>query len=242
MRLIGKDYAPRPPKSAAMNNPIDAPRRALIFDLDGTLCDTLPLIYDCFRDVLLRFTGRRFADDEIAPLFGPPEEGVLERVLPPTEAAEALESYLDLYRSRHARYVPLPAAQVRDLSGFRDEGVRLGVVTGKGIGTARITLAETGLADLFDVVLTGSVGFKRKPAPDGVRLVMRALGAEAGRSVFVGDHLADVRAARAAECTAVAAAWYERHDPRVRAADAGADHVFERWEDFVDWARGWVEG
>jgi len=214
--------------------------RALIFDLDGTLCDTLPLIYDCFREVLLRYTGRLYEDAEIRPLFGPPEEGVVRRVLSGGAAVEALRDYLNLYQERHARYVRVFPERVRDLAALRDAGLALGVVTGKGIGTARITLRETGLDGLFDLVLTGSVGFRPKPAPDGIQLALGALGRPPELAAYVGDTIVDVRAARAAGCIAIGVLWQDRPDERLAANDSGADHLFKRWDDFVSWAREWA--
>lgn len=215
-------------------------RRALLFDLDGTLCDTLPLIYDAFREVLLRHTGRRYEDAEIRPLFGPPEEGVVRRVLTGPQADEALQDYLRLYQHKHAHYVPVFPERVRDLAGLRASGLPLGIITGKGIGTARISLRETGLEDLFDIVLTGSVGFKHKPAPDGLLLALRALGVGPDRAAFVGDSLVDIQAGKAAGCTTVGVLWQDRPDGRVRAPESGADHLFDRWDDFIAWAREWA--
>ncbi len=224
------------------DNPAGGARanRALLFDLDGTLCDTLPLIYDAFRDVLLRHTGRRYEDAEIRPLFGPPEEGVVRRVLSGPAADEALRQYLDLYQERHARHVSVFPERGRDLAALRAAGMSLGIVTSKGIGTARISLKETGLDGLFDIVLTGSVGFKPKPAPDGIHLALRALGVEPGRAAYVGDTLADIKAARAAGCTAVGVLWQDHPDERLSAHGSGADHLFARWDDFVTWAREWA--
>ncbi len=214
--------------------------RALLFDLDGTLCDTLPLIYDAFREVFRRHAGRRYEDAEIRPLFGPPEEGVVRRVLTGDRAEEALRDYLKLYQHKHAEYVPIFPERVRDLTGLRESGLPLGIITGKGIGTARISLRETGLEDIFDIVLTGSVGFAPKPAPDGLFLALRALGVRPERAAFVGDSIVDITAGKAAGCTTVGVLWQDRPDERVRAPGSGADHLFERWEDFIAWAREWA--
>ena len=74
----------------------------MIFDLDGTLGNTLPVCYAAFREAQLAHTAREYADAEIAALFGQSEEGIIQRLVPePGRWQEALEDYLAAYERHH---------------------------------------------------------------------------------------------------------------------------------------------
>ncbi|HAX24486.1 MAG TPA: hypothetical protein DCX80_05550, partial [Chloroflexi bacterium] len=72
----------------------------VIFDLDGTLADTLPVCCAAFRPVLLDITGREYNDSEIVALFGPNEEGILRR-LAGDDWPAAMERFLAEYEANH---------------------------------------------------------------------------------------------------------------------------------------------
>jgi phosphoglycolate phosphatase-like HAD superfamily hydrolase len=67
--------------------------RGIIFDLDGTLADTLPVCFDAYRLAFAKYVDHEWTDDQISALFGPSEEGVIRQVVP-TRAEECLEEYL----------------------------------------------------------------------------------------------------------------------------------------------------
>jgi pyrophosphatase PpaX len=77
--------------SARLDRPL-----GIIFDLDGTLADTLPVCFDAYRLAFAKYVARAWTDDQISALFGPSEEGVIRQVVP-TRAEECLEDYLRHY-------------------------------------------------------------------------------------------------------------------------------------------------
>ena len=81
--------------------------RFAIFDLDGTLADTLPLIYLAFNDALQPILNRTLGDAEIRGLFGPPDTEILRSLASDSEAEEAIERYMDRYRRDHGDFVRL---------------------------------------------------------------------------------------------------------------------------------------
>lgn len=93
------------------------------------------------------------------------------------------------------------------LTRFKQAGIRMGVVTGKGRRSADISLRVLQLAEYFDVMITGDDVVHPKPHPEGIFMAMRELGGEKETTCFVGDSDADIAAARAAGITAVGVNW-----------------------------------
>ncbi len=178
--------------------------RGVIFDLDGTLGDTLPVCYRAFSRVFAKRLGLDFSDAEIHAMFGPSEEGILARLCP--DAPEmALDEYLAEYRLAHA-LCPAPFEGIPELlESLRSDGVELAIVTGKGPHSARISLEAFGLAARFPVVEAGSAAGGVKPA--AMRRVLAGWGLAPGEVAGVGDSPSDVRAAKELGMTSVAAAW-----------------------------------
>jgi len=176
----------------------------IIFDLDGTLGDTLPICYAAFRASLLQFVGRHYSDAEICALFGPSEEGVFQNVAP-AQAEAALEMYLQAYEREHASCTaPFPGVD-RLLAWLREHGVKQAIVTGKGPRSAAISLRRLGLSSYFDLVEAGSPEGAVKPA--AIRAVLNAWNADPARVAYVGDAPSDIDAARQVGTLAIAAAW-----------------------------------
>lgn len=204
---------------------------ALIFDLDGTLGDTLPVCFHAFRHAFQQFTGRVYSDAEIATMFGPNEEGIIQRVVP-NRWQECLECFLEAYEECHPRlareFPGLPEA----LHMLRERGVRLAVVTGKGAGSAAVSLRHLGFEGLFDPVLTGSAGGDVKPA--SIRRVLEQWNLPANRVGYVGDFVTDMAGAKEAQVIPLAAAWAPTADPR--ALEAAEPHaLFCTVEEFARW-------
>ena len=131
--------------------------KGVIFDLDGTLGDTLQLCIDSFREAVAPAIGRRLTDEEIVARFGPTEEGMV-RALVPERADEYVEGYLRHYEAGHEA-CPAPFDGIPELlAELKEAGMRLGLVTGKGARSTRITLRRFGLDGAFEIVETGSEG------------------------------------------------------------------------------------
>jgi len=201
------------------------PFRAVLFDLDGTLANTLPLCIEAFRLAVEPATGRAVSDAEIIATFGPSEEGTIQ-ALAPNHYAESLAAYLQHYERLHAQY-PTPFTGITALlQDLRDRGVRLGLVTGKGAESTRLSLRQFGLDEAFEVVETGSPLGPRKV--EALRQLLRSWGLAPQEAVYIGDAPSDVSAARAAGVPVVAAAWADTADPEALQAlrpDALADTV-----------------
>jgi phosphoglycolate phosphatase-like HAD superfamily hydrolase len=178
--------------------------RGVIFDLDGTLGDTLPVCFAAFRATFAHYLGRRFEDHEIRAMFGPSEEGVLRRAVP-ARWEEALETYLREYERAHRSCTaPFPGL-IAVLETLRARGLRLAVVTAKGQRSAEISARVLGLEGYFEVMETGSHDGSVKG--DRIRAVLARWQIPPGEVAYVGDAASDVVVARQEGLVPLAAAW-----------------------------------
>lgn len=181
--------------------------QAILFDFDGTLADTLPLIFRCFREILSDETGRCPTDQDIVAMFGPTEEGMLRRALPESQYAGAVEKLYTLYDTWHPEYVSANVEIEQLLIALKQAAYPLAIVTGKGRRTAEISLRHLGWAKYFDVIVTGDDVQRPKPHPEGLQRALRTLNVPASNALYAGDSEADVAAGRAAGLVTVAVTW-----------------------------------
>jgi HAD superfamily hydrolase (TIGR01509 family) len=189
---------------------------AVIFDLDGTLADTIPLIVASFNAAVGPVAGREFTRAEVIARFGPPDSGMLLNEVGAAKWAAVSEAYHAHYEAHHGGVEVFDGVREM-LHAIGGAGLAMGAMTGKGRRTADITLREFGWEGLFGAVITGDEAVRPKPAPDGPVEVARLLGVEAGRCAFVGDSPADMKAGRAAGMVTIAAGWHSVYRERVRA-------------------------
>jgi pyrophosphatase PpaX len=175
-----------------------------IFDLDGTLADTLPACYAAFRGACERLGGPDYTNEQIRALFGPSEEGMLRRAMP-DRWEKGLEVLLEEYRRHLDGCGGVFPAVAASLALLREREVPLALVTGKGPATTTMSLAHFGLDGVFDAVETGSPAGVVKAA--AITRVLARWDRPASNVIYVGDAVADMQAAREAGVLPVAAAW-----------------------------------
>jgi len=203
----------------------------LIFDLDGTLTDTLPVALAAFREVLHVFSGRRYTDEEIVAKFGPTEEGMLQRLVP-DHWEDCLRLYLQIYEREHKRTGRIFPGIETALGMLKARGIPLAVVTGKGPKSAAISLAQLDLSSYFECIETGS--------PEGnvkarcINSVLAHWGVPPRQAAYLGDAVSDIEAARAAGLIPLAAAWDRRAEPKALRSLAPVT-VFDTVEEFIGW-------
>lgn len=181
---------------------------ALIFDLDGTLADTLPLIYESFNDAFQPITGNVLTPEEIRGLFGPPDNYVIRNVLDPEHHDAAIERYVATYERRHRDLVELFEGMAGLLGDLHAKGVKLAVVTGKSRNTALMTLDILGVLDRFDVVYAGDDVERQKPDPMALVMALNDLAHDDPASAaMIGDSAADVIAGRGAGVATIGVLW-----------------------------------
>ncbi len=182
-------------------------RLALLFDLDGTLIDSIELLLQCATFA--------FADRSPAPTRAQWIAGIGTPLRTQLAEWSDTEADVDLLVSRYREYqdrylealtTAYPGA-LDVLAWARAEGHVVGLVTSKGrIMTAR-SLAHVGLSDAFDTVVTYEETTRHKPLADPVLLALDRLGVQPEHALFVGDSPHDMFAGRAAGVRTAAATW-----------------------------------
>ncbi len=197
---------------------------AVLFDLDGTLADTVALIVRCYRHTMETHLGYAPPDEAWLTTMGRPlSEAVREFARSDGEAAAMLETYTSYQATIHDRMVrPYPGVPevVSTLSGA---GVPLAIVTSKRREVAFRTLGRCGLDGHFQVLVGGDEVARAKPHPEPVLSALELLGVRpTGRVLFVGDSPYDVLSGRGAGVVTAAALWGPH--PRASLEAAGAHH------------------
>ncbi|TMF12343.1 MAG: HAD family hydrolase [Chloroflexi bacterium] len=194
---------PHPP-SVSPNGRANGHSRGLIFDFDGTLVDSYPLIEEAFAHVMR--THR--LDEGARQLFrqnrGLPLPEQMKIVAP-----DMWEELVATYRSAdsmlgHARVFRGIPTLVRKL---RQAGSPLGVVSCKRRALIEAELEAAGLREFFDVVIGFEDVTPPKPAPDPLLAAIGYLGLARSSAVYVGDSMVDLETGRAARVRTVLAAW-----------------------------------
>lgn len=182
----------------------------VLFDLDGTLADTIELILRCYRHTMETHLGEVLPDEGwLAGIGTPLRTQLLTFARSSGEAEAMLGTYVAFQRTIHDGMVE-PYPGIVDLIGsLRSRGVPLAVVTSKGSEMTARTLEVCGIADAFATVVTADQVERGKPDPEPVLLALERMGlsAEAARTLFVGDSPFDLRAGRAAGTRTAAALW-----------------------------------
>lgn len=202
---------------------------AVLFDLDGTLVDSLQTIAEAMV-VALRSFGYEMDVARLIPLIGPPME-VLARDLgaPPEEAVRINAEYLRLYHDGYVQRTPETTGASALLDRLAAAGIALGVVTNKVEQGARLVLDAEGWASRFGVVVgRDTPNAAAKPAPEAAWHALRVLGVPPERAAFVGDTEFDMRCAQAAGIAHVIALTGSRDGDFLRAE--GATHLVHSLE------------
>ena len=212
--------------------------KAILFDLDGTLLDTLDDLADSVNHMLETYGYPPRSRDFVRRAVGNGVRKLIVRSLPDGEDAARVDECLAAFRAHYSKNLDnktKPYPGVLDmLRALKEEGVAAAVVSNKYDG-AVVALCRKHFGDLVPVAIGERPEFHRKPAPDSALEALRLLHAAPETSVYVGDSDVDVETARNAGLKCVAVSWGFRS--RESLVAAGADSVVDEASALLDAAR-----
>lgn len=203
--------------------------QAVIFDLDGTVVDSVELIVCSFDHAARAVLGRKLSRGQLIEHVGRPLREQMA-LLDELHADELVAVYREYNHREHDRMLRLYPGMVELLLRLRARGVRLGLVTSKSRPSAEMAFRLTGIERLFDATLCAGETEHHKPHPEPLLRCLELLGVDAAaaaaaggasgaapadaathpavaQAVYVGDAPYDLQAAHAAGMTAVAVTW-----------------------------------
>lgn len=209
------------------------PIRLVIFDLDGTLTDSLADLTAATNWMLRHFRRPELSPEEVRRMVGQGARRLVERALsgaPAGEVEEGLGLFL-AYNELHIadRTVLYPAAEAV-LARLREEGRLLAIVSNKNESLCRKLLAVLGVERHFAAVLGADSTPFRKPSPEPLLQLMRDFDVTADETIMVGDSINDVAAGREAGVVTVGCSFGYGDAEEIADADYRIDRLSELME------------
>ncbi len=194
----------------------------VLWDLDGTIADTVPLIRDSLRHAVRHVLGH--APDEqvlMSNIFLPLEAQMA--AFDPDRVDELCAAYLEWNHAVSRERLTEHEGMVRVVRDLHHAGVPQGIASSKSRRGVDLALEILDIRDVFGALVTSDDVEAHKPDPEPLVSALRQLGQPASGACYVGDALTDMRAAVAAGVVPIAVAWGSFDGPAL--TEAGARHV-----------------
>ncbi len=184
--------------------------KAIVFDLDGTLLNTLDDLYLSVNYALEQFNLPLRTKEEVCSFVGNGVANLMERSIGENLGSVDFDACLNCFKKHYSVHSEDNTAPYDDvcalLATLKDKNVKCAIVSNK-FDAAVKGLAEKYFPSLVDVALGESPAFNRKPAPDLVFCALEKLGVNKNDSLFVGDSEVDVQTALNAKIDFLGVLW-----------------------------------
>ena len=186
------------------------PYQTAVFDLDGTLLDTLEDLYLATNAALERHSLPRRSRNEVRLFVGNGVEMLIRRAVPASTDEETILAVLADFKTTYAAICEdhtKPYDGILDmLAALRERGIRVAVVSNK-FDAATKKLCAKYFGDLVEVAIGERAGVRKKPAPDTVHEALKELGVTAEGAVYIGDSDVDIQTARNCGMPCISVTW-----------------------------------
>ena len=206
---------------------------ALIFDLDGTITDTLHLSAIGSLHAVKEVTGKEVSLEDIKKYFGKSEERIFKAHCGP-DWQKGMDSYTRFFEEKAGPSVVYPGMR-EVLEHLKSAGYKTAIVTGRGPVTTEIILRKTGLGRFFEHVKTGLPEANIKT--QCMKEILNLWNQPPENTYYMGDIPRDVIDARAAGLTPLSAAWMRGIDKEGLQKENPLK-IFDAVEDFSAWIKG----
>ena len=206
--------------------------KAVLFDMDGTVLDTLDDLADSVNRSLQEFGLPEVSRFQVGQSLGNGAKYLIRHCLPEGSDEALCERVLSFYKpwyDAHCRIKTKPYDGILQLmETLRADGVSQAIISNKPDSAVQ-ELAEAFFPGLMDVVIGESPAVKRKPSPDTVLAAARQMGLMASDCVYIGDTEVDLETARNAGMDCIPVSWGFRTEEQLRAA--GAEEIIRSPEE-----------
>lgn len=182
--------------------------KAVLFDMDGTLGDTLPLCVEAYRQCVQEITGHCPDKAEVISYFGLSDRGVLAGLLGMdcNDPSLPIDRFVAAYERLHGELAPAPfPGAVEMLRAVKNAGLRVGLISGKEHYTAMPTVAYYGMEGLFEWFGLGKPTHNCKA--ERLQEIMQLWGLEPHEIIYVGDAPSDIELCHSEGVRIINAAW-----------------------------------
>ncbi len=179
--------------------------KGIIFDIDGTLTSTNELIFASFNHISGKYLNKKFTNEEIIALFGPPEDVIIKEWTG-EDYETARKDYYDFYSDNH--YLADLYPGIKDLLELiKSKNILLSIYTGKGRTAAEITLKKLEIFYYFDFIITGDDIKEHKPSAEGILKFVEKFNLPKENVLMIGDAPSDIKAAHSAGVEVASVIW-----------------------------------
>lgn len=196
----------------------------MLFDLDGTVVNTIPLIIASYEHAMLEVLGLRPTPEEARGWIGEPLYSTFGARFP-ERAQELVDSYIAWNLAHLDELLQKYPGTPELLASLAASGAVVGLATSKRRASAETTLRSAGLAGAIEVTVAMDDTALHKPSPEPLLLAVERLGGRPAEAVYIGDAVVDVLAARAAGMASIAVTWGAA--PRASLEAAGPDLIVD---------------
>ncbi len=205
--------------------------RAVLFDLDGTVADSIELILSSARHAFIGFSGKAPTDVDWRAGIGRPLQAVLREWADgdEPEAQRLLTRYREFQLEHHDRLLRSYPGMTEALQALSDEGFQLGIVTSKSDWLAQRAVDFLGMKELFPVLVGCDTCVNHKPHPEPVERALALMNMASSEAVYVGDSPHDILSGVAADVGTLGVTWgaFARAELEASGADVVIDTVSE---------------
>jgi pyrophosphatase PpaX len=180
--------------------------KGIVFDLDGTLMNSLEVTFEAFNHGIVSQGGRAHSPLEIMRYFGPGERQIFAAILGEGKADQAYAACRE-YVDRNLERIPLHEGVAELLEKLKSADIPIAIVTGRSWNTTEVILSYHDMLDRFVTVITNDHVSAPKPSPEGLRLALKRMHLDPAHALYVGDMPVDIQAAHSAGAGSVAALW-----------------------------------
>ena len=208
--------------------------QAVLFDMDGTVLNTLDDLYDSVNHSLAQFSLPPVSREHVRQNLGNGAVYLVSHCVPQGTPQELQDRVLAFYKPWYDAHCQIRTAPYEGIlplmEALRAEGIRLAIVSNKP-DTAVQELARTFFSGLLEYTVGESPSVRRKPAPDTVLTAAARMAVPVGSCVYIGDSEVDLRTARNAGMDCISVTWGFRDEPQL--IDAGASVLVHTPEELL---------